>query len=205
MDVTEAGVAARMPGRRGRPRARDAEDVAAVGLRLFDRYGIDNVTMTQIAHEAGIGRTTLLRYFPTKLDLLWDRMPGEIENLRRGLTALGSGADPARIVCDALAAMLTYGDDELQLLRIQVHTITALDHGEDTLPPRLSVVRDAIVDALASQLGWDPAGLRAQLLARSAISAGWTALLVWARSGDARPEPLLAEALATVMAGFAGD
>lgn len=174
-----------------------------MGLRLFEVHGLHNVTMTQIAQAAGISRSTLLRYFPTKADLLWDRMPRELEKLRQDLAALDTAEDPAVVVGRALATMLIYDDDDIDLLRTQVRIIASCERDADSLPPRLSEIREVILEALETRLGWDRDGLDAQLLARTATSAGWTAMLVWVRTDEQRPERLQAEAQRRIVEGLA--
>lgn len=49
--------------------ARTRQQILDVALDLFIAQGYDATTMEQIAEQAGIGATTLYRYFPTK-DLL---------------------------------------------------------------------------------------------------------------------------------------
>lgn len=187
----------------GRPRVADPACVAAVGLRLFDAQGMDNTTMTQIAEAAGISRTTLLRYFPTKTDLLWHRMLGELKSFEVALEELQTTADPVMVVCRAAAEILDYSDDEIGILRTQVKILASSEGGAESLPPRISALRDVIVDSLSTHLGWDRNGLETQLLARTVTGAGWTALLVWVDSDELRPERLLSEALRRVEEGFA--
>ncbi len=40
------------------------------GFRLFAAYGIENITMPQIAEAGGVDRSSVYRYYPTKLDLV---------------------------------------------------------------------------------------------------------------------------------------
>ena len=50
------------------------EKILDVAFRLFVDQKIESVTMGEIAKEAGIGRATLFRYFPGKLELFrWIR------------------------------------------------------------------------------------------------------------------------------------
>ena len=44
--------------------------ILETAFRLFTEKGIELVTMPEIAQASGIGRATLFRYFPTKLDLV---------------------------------------------------------------------------------------------------------------------------------------
>lgn len=46
------------------------EKIIDVAFRLFVDKKIESVTMGEIAKEAGIGRATLFRYFPGKLELV---------------------------------------------------------------------------------------------------------------------------------------
>jgi AcrR family transcriptional regulator len=58
---------------RGRPVEIDREHLARVALGLFFERGFDNVSAAEIATAAGVSRRSLFRYFPTKVDLVWDR------------------------------------------------------------------------------------------------------------------------------------
>lgn len=55
----------------GRPVEVDPDRIALIALRLFAERGIDDVTMTEVAEAAGIGRRTLFRWFPSKAALVW--------------------------------------------------------------------------------------------------------------------------------------
>ncbi len=63
-----------MPGRlaeaRERERVRVMRDVSAIAVHLFDERGFDNVTMEEVADEAGMSVATLYRRFTTKENLV---------------------------------------------------------------------------------------------------------------------------------------
>src|ERR671935_1095700 len=76
-----------------RPERRDAAEhrrqVLAAAAQLFSERGVENVTMDEIAHAAGVGKGTLYRRYPDKGQLvlalmdacvrhLQDQMAGEI-------------------------------------------------------------------------------------------------------------------------------
>jgi len=46
------------------------QHILETAFRLFSEKGIESVTMPEVASASGIGRATLYRYFPTKLDLV---------------------------------------------------------------------------------------------------------------------------------------
>lgn len=46
-------------------------DVAAAAVELFDRQGVEETTVDEIAELAGVSRRTLFRHFPTKADMIF--------------------------------------------------------------------------------------------------------------------------------------
>jgi AcrR family transcriptional regulator len=60
------------------------EDVA---LKLFEQHGFAEVTVDDIASEAGISARTFYRYFPAKEDVLQLRIERRSQALRVGLAA----------------------------------------------------------------------------------------------------------------------
>ena len=60
-----------------RNKGKDAIQIAAnkqrileQGFRLFAQYGIESVTMPKVAEAGGVDRSSVYRYYPTKLDLV---------------------------------------------------------------------------------------------------------------------------------------
>jgi AcrR family transcriptional regulator len=66
--TTETG-----PGRRERKKAATHQALADAALRLFLDRGYDNVTVREIADAADVSTTTLLKHFPSKEALVFDR------------------------------------------------------------------------------------------------------------------------------------
>lgn len=50
--------------------------LADAALRLFLERGYDNVTVREIADAADVATTTLLKYFPSKASLVFDKDSG---------------------------------------------------------------------------------------------------------------------------------
>jgi AcrR family transcriptional regulator len=57
-------------GKRDENRRRQTAALAAAGLRLFLRHGVEAVTVEQIVDEAGVAKGSFYRYFGDKADLI---------------------------------------------------------------------------------------------------------------------------------------
>lgn len=57
--------------RPGRPMVSSAHSIQTHAMVLFLENGFDETTVTEVAAAAGVGRTTLFRYFPSKADIVW--------------------------------------------------------------------------------------------------------------------------------------
>jgi AcrR family transcriptional regulator len=78
---------------------RNRERILCAAARLIDRYGIDGVSMDDVAAEAGVGKGTLYRRFGERgalLRALIEEPEREFqESLIRGVPPLGPGAGPS--------------------------------------------------------------------------------------------------------------
>ncbi|WP_237566266.1 TetR/AcrR family transcriptional regulator [Paenibacillus sp. EZ-K15] len=53
---------------------------------LFNKYGVEDVSMHQVAKTAGIGQGTLYRRYPSKSKICFTLMEAKIDRLWRGWT-----------------------------------------------------------------------------------------------------------------------
>lgn len=98
--------------------ARNREKVLAAARRLFSKRGVGNVTIDEIAREAGVSKGTVFHRFGDRAGLVMALVDDEEralqERILRGPPPLGPGAPPAdRLVAlvDALVDLLErYGD-----------------------------------------------------------------------------------------------
>jgi AcrR family transcriptional regulator len=98
--------------------ARNRERILAAARRLFDEHGVGNVTIEQIAREAGVGKGTVFHRFGDRAGLVMALVDDEEralqDRLLRGPPPLGPGATPADRLAALVEALLDllerYGD-----------------------------------------------------------------------------------------------
>jgi AcrR family transcriptional regulator len=105
-----------LPGRADA--ARNREKVLAAARRLFDEHGVGNVTIDQIARDAGVGKGTVFHRFGDRAGLVMALVDDEEralqEKLLRGPPPLGPGAPPVERLSALVSALVDllerYGD-----------------------------------------------------------------------------------------------
>lgn len=65
--------------------------ISDVATRMFLDQGFDEVTVAQVAKEAGVSSVTVFKHFPRKEDLLFDRVDDAVEILRTAVQDRGAG------------------------------------------------------------------------------------------------------------------
>jgi len=90
-----------VPGRRERKKAATRQALADAALRLFVERGYDKVTVREIADAVDVSTTTLLKHFPSKEALVFDR-DSEVEH------SLISAVTTRPSSCSLLASLRIY-------------------------------------------------------------------------------------------------
>ena len=113
--------------------ARNAERILEACERLFAERGVDNVSMDEIAAEAGVGKGTLFRRFGDRAGLaralIGERARVFQDQMIRGEPPLGPGA-PAR---DRLVAFVTGLAELMDLYGDLIRTAEETAPGEDAV------------------------------------------------------------------------
>ena len=81
-----------------------------LGARLFTEHAYDEISMAQIAREAGISKALLYHYFPSKQDYFMATLAGGAEELRARIEP-DPALPPAQALTDALDAYLGWIED----------------------------------------------------------------------------------------------
>jgi AcrR family transcriptional regulator len=89
-------------------------EVEAIALRLFEARGFNEVTVDEIAEEAGISVRTFYRYFPTKEDVLQSRIDQRAARLRAALSARPADEPPLHALRIAYAEAVAAEDADLR-------------------------------------------------------------------------------------------
>jgi AcrR family transcriptional regulator len=82
------------PGLRERKKLRTRQAISDVALELFLERGFDGVSVADIAAAAEVSKPTLFRYFPTKEDLVIDRVADHREESARVVRGRRDGEPP---------------------------------------------------------------------------------------------------------------
>jgi AcrR family transcriptional regulator len=107
---------------RARKKLRTRESIADAAMTLFDERGFDEVTVTDIAARADVGRSTFFRYFTDKREVLFDDGG---ESLAALVDASRSAAETLAPIGDSLTAALVVARAGLVALADHIGADTA--------------------------------------------------------------------------------
>jgi len=82
-----------------------------LGAQLFTRHAYDEISMAQIAREAGISKALLYHYFPSKRQLFETALTAAADDLQRRTEGVDPSLPPVEQVTASLDAFLRWVDD----------------------------------------------------------------------------------------------
>lgn len=92
-------------GLRNQKKAETRQAISNVATRLFVERGFENVSVAEVAREAGVARKTVFNYFLRKEDLIFDR-EDEVRSLVREAIAERGDQSPVRAFQALMRTML---------------------------------------------------------------------------------------------------
>ncbi|MGW7530972.1 TetR/AcrR family transcriptional regulator [Amycolatopsis sp. NPDC054798] len=195
------------PGLRERKKLETHRTIALAALRLIDERGLDQVTVDDIAAEAGVSARTFFNYFAAKEDAVVLAYADHAERAERTIARFlaqpaGLGSFPAFIatVREELAEIERDRGEWLTRLRII--------HGDPSLLVRATTLsygsHEPMIAAIAERSGADAENdLFPSLLLATAAAVLNTSLSRWAARDGAQPLlEIFDEAAAAAAAGL---
>jgi AcrR family transcriptional regulator len=190
------------PTRRGRPATVTADHLADIALRLWDEHGFDEVPLGDVAREAGVTVRTLLRYFPSKADIVWHPLAASIGDLAGHLAGTSSAETIAgRVRLGILASLAEVQNHDATRLRLLVIGRTPTLHANTSGP--FVAWRAVIRDFATAERGLVGADMAADAFAAAVQATTMAALTWWAGHADRTPIALVDRALRDLESGFA--
>ncbi|OBH92651.1 TetR/AcrR family transcriptional regulator [Mycobacterium scrofulaceum] len=159
------------------------EALRQAALKSFARKGFANVTVSELAAEAGVTERTFFRHFPTKEAVLFQDYETRLEWLAEAL----AGRPAAESLFDAVLASVAAFPHDLEVVR-QAATARAELISAERIAGHLRVVQASFARVLTDFVkGRNPAVANIDLLAEVTGSALAAALVVavenWGRNG----------------------
>ncbi|UXA09400.1 TetR/AcrR family transcriptional regulator [Mycobacterium sp. SMC-2] len=159
------------------------EALRRAALKCSARKGFANVTVTELAREAGVTERTFFRHFPTKEAVLFQDYETQLEWLAEAL----AGRPAAESLFDAVLASVAAFPHDLEVVR-QAATARAELISAERIAGHLRVVQASFAQVLTDFVkGRNPGAANIDLLAEVTGSALAAALVVtvehWGRNG----------------------
>lgn len=178
------------------------EALRQAALKCFARKGFANVTVTELAREAGVTERTFFRHFPTKEAVLFQDYETHLDWLAEALAGRPAGES----LFDAVLASVAAFPHDLEVVRQAATARTELISAE-RIAAHLRVVQSSFA-AVLSRFVRDRRPDVAELVADVAGSVIAAALVVavenWGRNGCAEDlGALVAASLDLVRSGLA--
>jgi AcrR family transcriptional regulator len=169
-------------GLRERKKQQTRRAIAEAAGRLFLERGFDQVSVAEVARAAEVSEQTVFNYFPTKEDLVYERMDTFEDELLAAVRERPAGESPLRaFVRFILDRSDTAASGEG---RRRVAELTRLVNASPSLLARerqvVAKYTDALAALLAAETGADPGDIEPRLAAE-AMMAFHRSLIEFAR------------------------
>jgi AcrR family transcriptional regulator len=149
----------------GDPPADDAEArarIVAAATRCVDRYGVEKTGLSDVAHELGVTRQTVYRYFDGTDDLLAAVTRTAVGSFLDQLVEhLGATGDPVEVVVEALAFTLEHLPEENYLNLLLSSGRSGRFYAGVTSPAAIDAARSVLERTSVDwpSVGYDRAGM----------------------------------------------
>ncbi|CAM3297037.1 TetR family transcriptional regulator [Kibdelosporangium persicum] len=194
-------------GLRERKKRETRAKLVKIAIRLAAERGLENVTVDDIAAEAGVSARTFFNYFPAKEDVILHADPDPIGQTRRiaaALLAAPAGLSPVRAVAHAMRPYIDEVDDDRDQWLAR---ITIIERDPALMVRMFATHKESeriLVDAVAERTGLDASGdFYPMLLFKVVGGAMQAATQRWHElGGSVRLAELFDAAIETIAAGL---
>lgn len=173
---------------RGRPAMVDVVDLRTMALDILLARGYQNVTMSELAAEAGISVRTLHRYFPGKADIVWGGLEGALEALRGAFEKVDERLPALEAVTQAMVTVFAEEAEEATFGRSRLRVLASTPALEVTRPEIYRLWRQETVAFIARRLDMAPDDI-VPLAVGAAIQTTIMEALAWWAARDVRDTP----------------
>ncbi|WP_322762163.1 mycofactocin system transcriptional regulator [Frankia sp. Cr2] len=193
------------PSRRpkGRPPVTDHATIERAAFALFTERGFDATTLDAIAEATGVGRRTVLRYYPSKNDIPWGRFDENLVQLRKSLDSMPHDIPVYEAVQQAVLAFNHVDTPALaqhrQRMALLLRTPTLQAHSA----LKYRQWREVIISYAADRHGISSADLLPRTVGQVTLALAVSAYEQWLEHEDRMIEELLDEALSGLRRYFA--
>lgn len=159
------------------------EALRSAALASFAERGFANVTVTELAQEAGVTERTFFRHFPTKEAVLFRDFETQVEWLHKAL----SEHDASEPIVDAVLTSIASFPHDLEVVRQAALARTELISAE-RIAGHLRVVQASFAEAITAYarrrtVGLPHADLVAEVAGSMIAAALVSAVEGWGRNG----------------------
>jgi AcrR family transcriptional regulator len=167
--------------------ARTRQAVVDAALRLLADRSFDAVSVDEIAREAGIGRRTFFRYFPTKEDVVLDPRRLDRAYALEAMAHRVDGEDDIALVLRVMAELRRRAFEHVRPEHQAV--LHRLSHAEPAVMARswllVEAARDLLVEGLVGTDATPPQRRRARVFVGACVMTIDAAVTSWIESGMA--------------------
>ncbi|GLZ11484.1 putative transcriptional regulatory protein TetR [Actinomadura sp. NBRC 104425] len=189
---------------KGRPPATDHAAIERAAFALFTERGFEATTLDAIAEAAGIGRRTLLRYYPSKNDIPWGQFDESLADLRASLAAMPHDIPVYEAVHRAVLAFNHVDEAAVPQHRQRMTLLLRTPALQAHSALKYRQWREVITCYVAGRLGLPPDALLPRAVGNVTLALALSAYEEWLAHEDRTIEECLDEALSGLRAYFAG-
>lgn len=171
----------RAPGLRERKKTRTRAAIRSAAFALIERHGYEHTTIEQIAEHAEVSPSTVLRYFPSKEDIV---LPDPHGAVLLGLVRARPADEPWQLtVGHVLRQALDLAGTDPVTARVRARLTQEVPAVRSRLTGALAATAREVAEAVASRAGRAPDDLEIRVHTVAVLSGLAEAYCWWAEHG----------------------